>query len=117
MKIQGIDMYFDGGTAKITTDEGTYYCDRSMVTNTNRLFDGFPSEKGSKLLKDESLKRKIVASLTELSVTPELQTDMGLYSNECTIKLISDIETGFRLESSLTPQESTITAKVKGLFK
>jgi len=54
MKIRNVDFCFDGGTAIIDTDEGFYYVDRRLGTNTcGYIYKcAYPDEEGSIIAND-----------------------------------------------------------------
>jgi len=57
LKIESVDFCFDGGTAKIKTDEGTFYVNRSLSTGDNRIYTGTPNAVGSRQVSDGFAKR------------------------------------------------------------
>ena len=65
MEIKGYDMFLDGGTIKITTDEGIFCFDyRIMSTTKGRLYSGYPMNDISNLIENsEELEYRIIKSL------------------------------------------------------
>lgn len=65
MTIKDIDVYNDGGTWEFVTDEGTFYLDKRLRTNTKyQLYDNYPKE-GSIVEGFESIKIKIYMALED----------------------------------------------------
>lgn len=63
MIVKSLDFCMDGGTAVIKTDQGDYYIDRRLKTETeNAIYDAHPDE-GGKLV--EGVTKKIVEALIE----------------------------------------------------
>ena len=65
MEIKGYDMFSDGGTIQITTDEGIFcFDDRLMSTTKGRLYSGYPIDNNSNLIENsEELEYRIIKSL------------------------------------------------------
>ncbi len=67
MKISEYDIYLDGGTIMVYTDEGIFcFDDRLQSTTKGRLYHGYPLDDNSNLIGDsEELERKIIEGLVE----------------------------------------------------
>jgi hypothetical protein len=65
MEIKKFEMFLDGGTIKITTDEGIFCFDHRIRTTTEgRLYDGMPNDDNSNLIENsDELENKIIESL------------------------------------------------------
>jgi len=65
IEIKGFDIYRDGGTIKITTNEGIFcFDDRLMSTTKGRLYFGYPMDDDSNIIENsEELEYKIIKSL------------------------------------------------------
>ena len=65
MEIKKFEMFLDGGTIKITTDEGIFCFDHRIRTTTEgRLYDGMPKDDNSNLIENsDELEGKIIESL------------------------------------------------------
>jgi len=65
IEIKRFDMLDDGGTMKITTDEGIFCFDyRLMSTTKGRLYYGYPMDDNSNLMENsEELEYRIIKSL------------------------------------------------------
>jgi hypothetical protein len=65
MKVIKFDMYKDGGTSKITTDEGVYCFDNRLGSTTKgRLYDDMPKKDNSNLIEDfDELEQELIEAL------------------------------------------------------
>ena len=65
MEIKKFEIFLDGGTIKITTDEGIFCFDHRIRTTTEgRLYDGMPKDDNSNLIENsDELEGKIIESL------------------------------------------------------
>jgi len=65
IEIKSFDMYRDGGTIRISTNEGIFcFDDRQMSTTKGRLYYGYPKPDDSNLIENsEELEYKIIKSL------------------------------------------------------
>jgi hypothetical protein len=65
MEIKKFEMFLDGGTIKITTDEGIFCFDRRIRTTTEgKLYDGMPKDDNSNLIENsDELESRIIESL------------------------------------------------------
>jgi hypothetical protein len=64
MKVDFLSYYKDGGTVGINTDEGTYYMDYRISSETQgKLLDGKPKEKNSKEVVNASLRQEIANAM------------------------------------------------------
>jgi hypothetical protein len=65
IEIKGFDMYRDGGTIQITTDEGIFcFDDRINSTTEGRLYYGYPMDDNSNLMENsKELEYRIIKSL------------------------------------------------------
>ena len=65
MEIKKFEMFLDGGTIKITTDEGIFCFDHRIRTTTEgRLYDGIPKDDNSNLIENsDELEGRIIESL------------------------------------------------------
>jgi len=65
IEIKDFTIYMDGGTIKITTDEGIFcFNDRLMSTTKGRLYYGYPMDDDSNLMENsEKLEYRIIKSL------------------------------------------------------
>lgn len=65
MKIKDIDMYKDGGTWRFVTDEGTFYLDKRLKTDTKyQLYDNYP-DRGNIIENSEPIKIKLHMALED----------------------------------------------------
>jgi hypothetical protein len=62
MEIKKFEMFLDGGTIKITTDEGIFCFDHRIGTTTEgKLYDGMPKDDNSNLIENsDELESKII---------------------------------------------------------
>jgi hypothetical protein len=67
MKILKFDMYKDGGTIEIVTDEGIYCFDDRLFTKTKgRLYNDYPKDDNSNLIENSTeIEKKIINALKE----------------------------------------------------
>lgn len=65
MEIKKFEMFLDGGTIKITTDEGIFCFDHRIRTRTEgRLYDGMPKDDNSNLIENpDELEDRIIEAL------------------------------------------------------
>lgn len=65
MKVLDFEMYFDGGTIGVFTDEGNFYFDgRISSTTENCIYNEYPLDDNTNLIENsEELKIKIIESL------------------------------------------------------
>ena len=65
IEIKEFTMYMDGGTIRISTNEGIFcFDDRLMSTTKGRLYYGYPMDDDSNLMENsEKLEYKIIKSL------------------------------------------------------
>ncbi len=65
MEIKKFGKFLEGGTIKITTDEGIFCFDHRIRTTTEgRLYDDMPKDDNSNLIEDsEELEGRIIESL------------------------------------------------------
>jgi hypothetical protein len=65
MEIKKFEKFLDGGTIKITTDEGIFCFDHRIRTTTDgRLYDGMPKDDNSNLIENsDELEGRIIESL------------------------------------------------------
>ena len=65
MEIKKFEMFLDGGTLKITTDEGIFCFDHRLGTATEgRLYEGMPKDDNSNLIENsDELENRIIESL------------------------------------------------------
>ena len=65
MEIKKFEMFLDGGTIKITTDEGIFCFDHRIKTTTEgRLYKGMPKDDNSNLIEhSDELEDRIIESL------------------------------------------------------
>ncbi len=65
MRVIDISCYLDGGTIKVTTDEGDFSFDRRIQSTTkDRLYAGYPSKDNSNIIEDsEELETRIIEAL------------------------------------------------------
>lgn len=74
MKIIETDMYLDGGTVLIITDEGDYAVDDRMGSNTpNKIYNGYPLNDNSNLIENQS---EIVSKLKKACNESEIDSDI-----------------------------------------
>ena len=63
MIINNIDVYKDGGTVKVETNEGTFYIDRRIGTETRaNVYDDYPN-RGNRRENGEEIKQRLYDSL------------------------------------------------------
>jgi hypothetical protein len=63
MIINNIDVYRDGGTIKVETNEGTFYIDRRIRTETKaNVYDDYPKS-GNIIDNGEEIKQRLYDSL------------------------------------------------------
>ena len=68
MKILRSDMYLDGGTILIETDEGDYSIDYRIHTNTEgKVYRGYPEDDNSNLIENQ---KEIIKKLKEACNEP-----------------------------------------------
>ncbi len=67
MKIQKFNMYLDGGTIEIITDQGTYCFDNRIRSNTKgRLYNGMPKKDNSNIIENpDELEKEILEALKD----------------------------------------------------
>lgn len=65
MPIKKFNVYRDGGTMEIITDEGTFCFDGRIESSTKgRLYNGYPKDNNSNLIKNsEELEKKLIDNL------------------------------------------------------
>ena len=65
MEIKKFEMFLDGGTIKITTDEGIFCFDHRIKTTTEgRLYEGMPKDDNSNLIENsDELEDRIIELL------------------------------------------------------
>ena len=65
IEIKDFDMYTDGGTIRIWTNEGIFcFDDRLMSTTKGRLYSGYPMDDDSNLIENsKELEYRIIKSL------------------------------------------------------
>ncbi len=65
MKVIKFDMYKDGGTSKITTDEGVYCFDNRLGSTTKgRLYNDMPKKDNSNLIEDsDEIEQELIEAL------------------------------------------------------
>ena len=65
MEIKKFEMFLDGGTIKITTDEGIFCFDHRLGTTTEgRLYEGMPKDDNSNLIENsDELENRIIEAL------------------------------------------------------
>ena len=65
MEIKKFEMFLDGGTIKITTDEGIFCFDERIGSNTKgRLYQGYPKDDNSNLIEtSEDLETELIGCL------------------------------------------------------
>ena len=65
MEIKKFEMCLDGGTIKITTDEGIFCFDERIRSSTKgRLYDGYPKDDNSNLIENSvDLEQKLIEQL------------------------------------------------------
>lgn len=55
MQIKKLNMYLDGGTVEIITDEGTFCFDNRIKSSTKgRLYNDYPKDDNSNLIENSS---------------------------------------------------------------
>jgi hypothetical protein len=65
MKVLEIEIILDGGTAEITTDGGTFFCDRRLFTDTKgKIYSRYPDAMFSRIL-DETLTKSLAEAIRE----------------------------------------------------
>ena len=67
MKVLDYNVYLDGGTVLITTNEGTYsYDNRISSTTKGKLYEGYPKGNDSNIIVDSiEIEKKILEALKE----------------------------------------------------
>lgn len=86
MKVITIDYFFDGGTAKIETDKGCFYCDGRMDTNTkNEIYSQHPDDSGSKIV-DRKIARQLFVALEEF-----INSGSSSFCPECDKTLLAEM--------------------------
>ncbi len=65
MKINDFDIFMDGGTIMITTDEGIYTIDHRLGTTTEgRLYNNMPYDDNSNIIENsDELENRIIEAL------------------------------------------------------
>lgn len=65
MQIKNFNVYLDGGTIEITTDEGTFcFDDRIKSSTKGRLYNGYPKDDNSNLIENSSaLEEQLIENL------------------------------------------------------
>jgi hypothetical protein len=65
MEIKKFEMFLDGGTIKITTDEGIFCFDHRIRTTTEgKLYDGMPKDDNSNLIENSNgLEQELIEQL------------------------------------------------------
>jgi hypothetical protein len=73
MNIQHITAYLDGGTIVIQTNEGNFFIDKRIGTETpNALYNGYPGSSEAKIITDINIKRELIRELEcQLMITME----------------------------------------------
>ena len=63
MTINNIDVYRDGGTVKVETNEGTFYVDRRIGTETKaNVYNDYPN-RGNIMDNGEEIKQRLYNSM------------------------------------------------------
>ena len=103
MKVTEIDYYLDGGSAKIVTDNGTYYFDRGLCSTSYKLYDKHMDEKNAQVIEDAVIKIELVDALRESMLFNGLNSGVAV--------LIEDIVRG-RPQEDPNRRESTSRVSV-----
>jgi hypothetical protein len=88
MIVKRTSWYKDGGTAKIETDNGTFYLDYRLGSTTKgKLFDAYPGSK------DPTTDEEDAFEVVKASIRKRIADAIREYSShECNIRLADEIE-------------------------
>lgn len=64
MKIFNLEFYFDGGTAEVDTDEGKFFVDRRLSSESCAISSKYPGE-GEPLPAQRALAHQLMGALVE----------------------------------------------------
>ena len=82
MKVLSFGVFLDGGTFKITTDEGIFYVDKRGSSSTKgKMFKDYPKSDNSNMVNDFEIFSQVVSALDEYK-SELFQTDIDDWLNQ-----------------------------------